>query len=314
MFQLYKNRSFGEYVSETFDFLRADGKHFFTQFFTILGVPILILSFLLYYGMKVYYEFILSSRLQGDSAIIESLANNNLPLFITLFIVFFIVTIILSMLMYSFPVLYLKLYSENRGSNFETKDVINEFKYNFGRILVYFILMFFTMIILTIILIIPIIISIITILGPFVIIAALYLFNILSLYIYLNNKEMGFSESISITFDLIKKNFWPTVGAIAIIYLITSIVSGIFSMIGSGFNMAEMFTKLQNPSVLEEEKEFGFKTILEATLTTLSYVVQYTLMNLPILTGGLIYYSMQDHKENINVKSDIDLIGTQEVD
>jgi hypothetical protein len=314
MFQLYKSRTFGEYISETFDFLRADGKHFFTQFFTILGVPVLIMAFSLYYGMKFYFNFILSTSFNGGNMEeLQALASNNLPLFIILILLFFIVTMVLSMMMYSFPVLYLKLYTEKRGSNFETKDILNEFKNNFGRILIYFILMFFTMLIIMFIIIIPLIISIITIIGPFIIIAAIYLFNILSLYIYLNNPEMGFMDSISTCFEQIKKNFWPTIGAVAIMYLITSIVSGIFSMIGGGINMAEMMTTLQNNSIPEEE-EFGIKTILEATLTTLAYVVQYTLMNLPLLTGGLIYYSMQENNENFNVKSEIDLIGIKDVE
>ncbi|MFY7811269.1 MAG: hypothetical protein ACOVQ2_06005 [Flavobacterium sp.] len=314
MFILYKNRTFGEYISETFDFLKENGKHFFKQFFTILGIPLLILSFLMYYIMNIYQNFILNNSINsGNMPDFELYFSNNLPILFIVLSVFIVFTILLSVLLYSFPVLYLKLYDENNGLNFGTKELINEFKNNFTRILVYFFLMFFTMIVIMFIVIIPLFISIITIVGPFIILGFIYLFNILSLYIYLNNKNLSFFDSIKIAFDGIKNNFWSTVVSVFVMYILVSIMSGIVSMIGAGFNFVEMITTIQTKT-LPEDNEIGIYSVFVAFLTILSYIVQYTLMNLPMLTGGLVYYSMQDHKENINVKSDIDLIGTQELD
>jgi MFS family permease len=312
MFQLYKNRSFGEYVSETFDFLRADGKHFFTQFFTIFGIPVLIVSFMLYYLTSIGDSF----KGINSNNYLESFIQNNLPLFIILLVLFLILLFIFSFLIYSFPVLYLKLYQEKKGTNFSITDLLNEFKVNFWKIVVFFLLMFFTLIIIMIIAIIPFVVLFITIIGIFVILflsMGIALFSMLSLYVYLNNKDIGYMDAIGISFQHIKKNFWSTIGSFMIIYLIVSVISGIFSLMGGGFDIAKILTTIETGTYPEEE-EFGIKTIMKAILVTLSYIVSYTLSNLITLNAGLIYYSMQDHKENINVKSDIDLIGTQEID
>jgi hypothetical protein len=263
--------------------------------------------------MEIYNNFILKNAVNpGNMPDINAYMNNNLPMFIVVAVVFILFTILISIFLYSFPVLYLKLYQENNGNKFGSKEIINEFKSNFVKILIYFILMFFTMIVVFIIAFIPLIISIITLLGPFVIIAAIYLFNILSLYIYLNNKEIGFMDAIYISFNNIKKNFWPTVCSVAIVYFLVSVISGIFSFIVTFSTMMENITTIQNANY--EEEEFGIKQLFMAIFKTLSYVIQYTLLNLPMITGGLVYYSMQDHKENFTTKSEIDLIGTKDID
>jgi hypothetical protein len=314
MFQLYKNRSFGEYVSETFDFLRADGKHFFTQFFTILGVPILIMAVAGYFFQS--YSNSYNRRLYGANPNqFENLAIDSLGL-IGFAIAFIIFIFVFFVIINSFTVIYLKLYQINLGSNFKTTDILNEYKNSFGNIIIFNILMFLTSIVVFLIALIPLVILIITIIGiipAFFLMIGFILFSILSLYIYLNNREIGYLEVLGLSFNHIKNNFWPTLGSFFIMYLIYFIIAGFFSVISQGFEFTNQLIFLET-GVYPEEEEFSYKTILGVILLILSQFVTSFILSLNNITAGLIYYSMQDHKENINVKSDIDLIGTQEVD
>lgn len=317
MFILYKDRTFGEYVSETFDFLRDTGKHFFSMFFTVLGIPLLIVSFLIYYFSETFNSLNRFKYINPDDVnVFASYIENNLPLAITLFVLFFILLLLFSLFIYSFPVLYLKLYNKNKGNNFGVSELIKEFKSNFGRIVIFCILMFFTLIVIMIIAIIPFVILVFTIIGIFAVFflaAGIGLFSMLSFYIYLNNEEIAYMDAIGISYQHIKKNFWATIGSFFIMYLIVYIISMIFSFIGGANDFAAILTTIQTGE-LPEQEEFSYKTVLKAVFMILSYIVSYVLSNLVSINTGLIYYSMLDHKENINSNSEIDLIGTQEIE
>ena len=54
--QLYQTRDFNSFFQDTFTFLKQNGKHFFTNFFSISGALILILGLISYYVSKTYTE------------------------------------------------------------------------------------------------------------------------------------------------------------------------------------------------------------------------------------------------------------------
>src|SRR5690554_7181499 len=144
MFQLYKKRSFGDLISDTFSFLKITGKHFFKNYFTVTGIFLLVLLVLSYFVFKVYFEFAFSSlgTTFGNDPM-ESVFGDNLGMIILVFALFFILLIFISLLNYSFPVSYFRLYEKHKQTtNFTSKDIINEMKSTSGKLVVFFLMAF----------------------------------------------------------------------------------------------------------------------------------------------------------------------------
>ena len=139
MFQLFKNRDFGDYVSDTFQFFKLTGKHFMKIYFTISGIPLLIMMVLSYFLFTVYLDFFKSSLNGQNIDGFETIMTDNFAFIIILAIFLFLFLIFMSMLSYSIPVIYLDLYQKNKGNNFSVGDVVSVLKSNFGRMLVFFI-------------------------------------------------------------------------------------------------------------------------------------------------------------------------------
>ena len=312
MFQLFKKRDFGDYVSDTFQFFRQTGKHYLKNYFTICGIFLMVLAIFTYFLFQVYFDFFLNvGRINNNLQFIQSYAENNGAIIISGALLLFFFIVLLSMLTYSVPVIYMDLYEKNKGNNFETKAILTEFKAHFGRILIFFLGLIF---IITPLLI---LVFVILILLCFIIVGIpLLLFAIptavswvtLSFYEYLN-RDQPFFKAFGSGFKHIRNQYFPNIGSLMVMYVMIQIAMSIFTMFPYMFGMASVFTSTQNSSAPEDA--FSTVKIMLTIVMVVSILMSYILNNLLLVNQGLVYYSRRENDENISSKDSIDLIGSE---
>lgn len=312
MFQLLKLRNFSDYISDTFSFFKETGKHYFTHYFVINGGFLLVLSVLIYFVFKVYFELLFSNigTVNQDFGALENFFNNNLGLIIGVVATLFILILFVSLLNFSYPILYLKLYEKNKGNSFSTSELLKEMKSNLGRITGYFIKLFLISIPLLLLLGVVMMLLVFIIIGiPLILIVfpAYLAWMNLSLFVYLNSNK-GFFDSLGKGFSLLKDNFWPIIGSNLVMLVIIQIVMTVLTMIPYAFGMASVFTSTQNSDL--EENPFSFFGIIMAIVFVFSILLNYILNNIQLINNGIIYYSLREDSENNQPHNQIDLIGS----
>ena len=81
MFQLYKKRGFSEFVGDTFDFLKIEGKNYFKNYFVINGIVLLLLVATLYFFTSIFFEGMFSNANRNNSNGMALFLNDNLGVF-----------------------------------------------------------------------------------------------------------------------------------------------------------------------------------------------------------------------------------------
>ncbi|TXE19923.1 hypothetical protein ES692_01295 [Psychroserpens burtonensis] len=312
--QLYKSRGFGEYFQDTFAFLKQNGKHLFKHFFIINGIFLLILMVLGYFFSKFYTDVIFGGLLNGNSAGIDEYMNQNSGVFIVLILVFIIVGLLAAMISYSYVPIYLKLYSKHDGKNFTATDIINTYKANIGKIFIF--LLCGILIVIPLMLGVGILLFIlaITIIGIFampLVIGAVSLFYQGALMEYLDEKR-GIWDSFGYSWRMMSSKFWAAIACVGIFYLISYVAQNVIALIPYIFGMVNLFTEIETNTVPEPMAIQKTMTVMMLAIFLLTFLVSSILNVVVQLNQGIVYYSLKEDNENINTKSDIDLIGSGE--
>jgi len=312
MFPLFKKREFSDYVSDTFLFFRTNGKHYLRSYFTICGIMLMVMVFLSYFLFQWYFDFALNfGRPNNNADFIQNFVENNFVLILIGAVCMFLLFLLMSMLNYSIPVIYLDLYAKNDGSNFETKDILSQFKSNFGRILTFFLGMVFLVTpVLVVVFILLFLLCLIIIGIPLLLLAipTAVSWITLSFFEYLNN-DKGFFESLSSGFRHVKNQYFPNIGSLMIMYIIVQVVMSIFTIIPYAFSMASIVTSTHTPG--NPEDAMSTIKIMLTIVMVISILMSYILNNLLLINQGLVYYSRRENDENISSKHSIDLIGSE---
>lgn len=314
MIALFKKRKFNDYLNDTFDFFKKDGKHFLGAYFTINGVFLLLLTVFIYFISKIYFEIIFSeiTNSGGNSGYnyAETFVSENFPLLIFGGIAFVLLTLLFTLINFAFPIIYLNEYEKNNGTNFTAKEIFKGLKAKAGRLFIFFILSLFVITpILMIVFAILIALCFIIIGIPLLMIAIPLLFNLMSLtlYHYLNNKE-GFFSSISKAFGYVFNQFWPIVGSTMIIYMIIQVTMTILSMIPYVIAMIIIFTSAKTAHSSSNDVYSGLGIVM-TILFVFTTILYYIFNNLLLINQGMIYYSRREHIENKSSFYEIDSIG-----
>ena len=314
--QLYKSRGFSEYFQDTFTFLKQNGKHFFKHYFIVNGIFLLILMVLGYFFTKFYTEFVFGGIMnQGNNPnVLEEYMNENGPLFFLLAFLFVVVGLVAGMISYSYTPIYLKLYSEKDGKNFGTKEIVNLYKSKIGNLIIFLIVSIGVGLLLLIPTGIIMFVLAITIIGIMllpVVLGAFMLFFSCTLMEYLNDKK-GLMESYSYAWKLMTSKFWAAIGSVGLFYFMSYVVQNVITMIPYIFGMASMFTTIEQNGQPDADEFSSFMTIMMLLVFFLSFVLGTILNNIVQLNQGIVFYSLKEENENINTKSEIDLIGSGE--
>ncbi len=315
MFELYKKRDLSANFSDTTTFFKTFGKHYFKNYFVINGIFLMILVVLIYFISKVYMELIFSgiTNMQNNPNYLMAYFNNNMALIVGGFIATLLLIVILSMLNISFPVIYLKLYEKTGNTDFSTQEIISGLKVNVGKMILFFLgCLFIIMPIAFIVLGLLFLLCFILIGIPLLIIVGFAFMSwiTLSYYEYIL-KNVGFFTALSRGFGLVKQQFWTTVGTTFLMMMLTQIIQGFITMIPYVISMIWMFVSTQDIQAQTSKADiFSTMGILVAVIMVFSVLLSYVFNNFILINQGLIYYSLQEEKENNSTKSQIDLIGT----
>lgn len=311
MFQLFKNRDFGDYISDTFGFFRQTGKHFMKIYFTINGIPLMIMMVLSYFLFKVYFDILKTGMSGQDISSFENSMSDSFPFIVVLAIFFFLFLIFMSMLNYTVPVIYLDLYDKKKGNNFSVGDVVSALKSNFGKMLIFFIASLFVITPIVFIVFGLLFLLVFIIIGiPLLLFAIPTVFSwiALSYYEYINF-DKGYFEALSDGFSKMKSQYFPIVGSLMLIYIIIQVTMTVFTMIPYAIGMVSMLTSLeQNPGSTDGLATFG---IMMSIVMVITILMSYILNNLMLINQGLAHYSRRENDENIMAQDSIDLIGRE---
>ncbi len=312
--QLYQSRGFNEFFSDSFDFIKLHGKHFFKHFFTITGALLIVLSIVSYYFTKVYAEAVVSGITNGSNPfkVLDNFMNENFGIFILSIIVIIVVSLFFGLIIYSFTPIYFKLYEERGGANFEMADIIKRYKAQSGKLLSFLGYGILLAIPLGIAFFISAFILTITIIGILAIPMVVALFTSLyhmTLLEQLDNKR-SFWDSFGYAWTLITSKFWHVVGALGILYLISYVVQLGVNLIQSIFQTASVLTDVTPQSVLEPQSLAT--TIIALLLFFITFLVSTSLATFIQVCQSIVYFSLKEEKENINTVSEIDQIGSSE--
>ncbi|AOW19436.1 hypothetical protein [Urechidicola croceus] len=311
--QLYKSRSFGDFFQDTFLFLKTNGKHFFKNYFIVNGIFLLVLLVLGYFFTQFYTDVLFGGLINGDANALDNYMNDNALMVGIIGLLFLIIAIFAGLVSYAYVPIYLKLYSEKDGKNFEVEDIISVYKQNIGKLLVFVLVSLLVFIPLAILVGITMFVLIITMIGillvPFVI-AALMIFYFMALSTYLDGGK-GIWESFGNSWVLLKSKFWAVVGTVGLFYIMVYVVQNVVVLIPYMFGMASIFTNIDTINNNPGETANTMKIIM-LVIFFLSFIMGAILNNILQLNQGIIFYSLKEENENINTKSIIDQIGSSE--
>lgn len=306
--QLYKSRTFGEFFSDTFTFMKRNGKHFFKHYFVINGAVLLTFIALLFIAFYFFGDFLGFGGVRASGVDFDNFANENASMFVVIFGLLIVVGLIMGGLNYTFTPIYLKLYAEN-GKEFGTANIIGMYKKNLGKIIIFFLVCIVLSIPTIIAAAIPYLVLMFTFVGVYWLIAIIIFMYNGAFMEYLNG-EKGIFECFSYSLSLIfGKKFWAASGAMWLFYLMISIIIAIPVVILYMFFLVSFITDAQVGNGPENTTAFMTVLLLVYTLFLLFAVIAN---NFYQLNQGIVFYSLKEEKENINTKSIIDEIGASE--
>ena len=315
MFELYKKRDLSANFSDTTAFFKTFGKHYFKNYFVINGIFLMVLVVLIYFISKIYMEVLFSgiTNMQNNPNYLMAYFNNNMQLIIGGFSLTFLLIVILSMLNISFPVIYLKLFEKNNSNNFSTQEIMGGLKANIGKMVVFLLGSMFILLPLAFIVLGFLFLLCFILIGiPLLIIVGFAFMSwiTLSYYEYLL-KDVGFFTALSNGFRLVKQQFWTTVGTTFLMMMLVQIIQGFITMIPYALSLIWMFVSTQDIQTQTSRTDtFSTMGIILAVVMVFSVLLSYIFNNFILVNQGLIYYGLQEEKENNSTKSQIDLIGT----
>lgn len=322
MMQLYKKRTYGEVVSDALSFFKSNGKNYFKNYFLINGLLLILMVVLFVLGYREFFTQLMDGNVDGQNYYFQEYFENNLPVLIIVVLSMMALFLIVSVISYSFPVLYLKRYSETGNKNIKADEILGDMKSNLVRFIplilgMVFIVtpLFFTLFAINILLVFIIIgIFLFFITVPF----SMNVVNF-TLYDYFNRKGGFFkalSFAISAQFSYPNKRekspFWKYWGATAIILFINQVVSSVFTGIPMLIFQFALITSPSKTGGFEENPFTGTMGLLFFLIYGISLLVSFVLMNLQMVASGLLYYDNRiDLHQKIELQ-EIDSIGTHE--
>ncbi len=300
--QLLKVRNFSEFISDSFEFVKENWKHFFATYFVVNGL------YLLLNGINSYLTMSSMSNLMtpenGDFTNIGGLYGTGGS---SLSFVLGVGIFLLSILNFTFVPLYMSLYSK-RKTNFDYKDVLNLFKENIWKIIKFGLAILVIIIPFAIVFYILFLLLLITIVGGPMVVGAAMLFFVLAFYEYINTNK-GVFESFGYAIKMIKSKLMATTGSTALLMMIVYIfvltllgTTGLFSSFSDlvAGNQAQFFDQY-------------FKAFTSPQMI-IGMLLSGVLMSVIQIGQGVIYFSQKEFLENISATDDIDSIGSLELE
>jgi hypothetical protein len=280
-----KERDLGAIITDTFKFIRENWKQYFLTILKIVG-PVLLVALV----VMVFYMFTISDIFSNIDAVDASPSNFLSKIFSWFFILMF-VYILLYTLMSMSSLYFIKSYINNNG-----KANFNEVKTNIHQNIWKFIGLGF-------------LITLVTVAGAiFCYLPGIYLGTVLSLatsIMVFEEKSIG--DTFSQSFTLIKGQWWNTFGVLIVVWLLIMVLGQAFSIPAFIYQMVKMATMMQNedPTAMFEL----FKDPIYLILNILSYVFQFILYAIPLISTVFVYFDLNEQKNFTGTFEKIENLG-----
>ncbi|SEH65095.1 hypothetical protein SAMN02927937_00676 [Paenimyroides aquimaris] len=317
-FQLFKIRGFGEFISDTFQFLKLHGKNYFKNYLKFSFVPLLLLMVAMSVIGTFYYRVLTTSfgYTQAAETFDNAFVTENAVMLVVGIIALIFVSLYLSLLNYSYPVYYLHLLAKNNEEKPQLRSVRELFKNDLGRLLLFGLLSLITFLIVGIIGFAIAAILTFIIIGIFafiLFIPFLMTWYSLTLYFYIDKKQ-SFFDAFKHAFYTITNNFWNIVGASLCMMIIAQVISTIVTIIPYMITMFGMFFGTQQGTGGLENMDDSISIFMVAMVLVycFSILVSMILGHLLLIQTGLVYYSEREKLEYNTMRQSIDEIGKYE--
>jgi hypothetical protein len=267
-----------------------------------------------YFFSNFYTEVVFGGLTNNNPNAIEDYLNQNASIVVVFVLLFVTIGLVSAIISYAFVPIYLKLYAKNEGKNFTASDIINEYKANIGNIFIYLICAILVVIPLMILAGVISFILAITMIGIIllpVVIGAVSLYYQGTLMEYIEN-EKSVWESFGYSWTVMSSKFWPAIGSVGLFFLMIYIVQNIVVMIPYFVFIVDMMTDINSGTAATSQEISKSASVMMIIIFVLSYLVGLVLNLIVQVNQGIVFYSLKEDIENINTKSDIDLIGSGE--
>lgn len=301
MFQLYKKRTFSQLINDTFSFIKAEGKNYFSKYLAVNGGILLVLMVLLFVAGRIFFEGMFNGlRSPEAQAMLSEYFDANATLFIVGGILTVLLVVLLMLLNLSFPVVYLNLLEDTPKPT--TKMIFKQLKAKALKIIVFVLASLITFVPIGIIVGLLSVLLFITIIGipvAYILFASLSCWIFLTFYNYLLGSD-GYFTAMKQGFDMLFKNYWAHMGTVAIFWLILFALQMVITLVIS-------ITSLLGTYVAPDETFTGSTSAV--VMFVINMAINYFFTTIIMLSQGMIYYSCKEATEHITLHNDIDLIG-----
>jgi len=280
-----KERDLGAIISDTFKFIRENWKEYFLTVLKIVG-PILAVAL----AILVFYMFTMSDLFANTSNIQNNPGSFLGTLFSWVFVLIFVYILLYTLLSMA-SLYFIKSYINNHGNaNFlEIKTNILQNVWKFIGL--------------------GFLITLVTIVGMvFCYIPGIYLGTVLSLatsIMVFEEKSVG--DTFSHAFTLIKGEWWNTFGVLIVVWLLLVVLGQAFSIPAFIYQMVKMGTMVgsDDPTAVFSI----FKDPIYLVLNILSYVFQFILYSIPLISTVFVYFDLNEQKNLTGTFEIIENIG-----
>lgn len=276
--QFKKQRELGEIITITFKFIRENYKKLFSLLVQFAGP-----SFLLMVAALVYYSYSVPNNIME----VMDFSSGN---FLIGFFILLITLVVFYASLYTTIFHYIRSYVDHQGQA-EESEVKAGFKNDFSKMILLLIITGILMIAGFVLFIIPGI----YLMVPFSIAGAIMVF-----------KQMGISDSISYSFNLIKDNWWMTFITIIVMGILVYVISLVFQVPLIIYTIIKMMAVVQEGSAAGV---FDNRDWILITLQVISSVIQYTLSIISIIAVAFIYFNLNEEKNLTGTFERIDNLG-----
>jgi len=305
----YRERTFGELISDTFNFFRQYGKNYFKNFLLLNGGVLILLMLVIGIGFGDFISSIFQQKGPEDVQFFAAYVSQGSPLFWLISLISMILFILLGMIVYSFPALYLKRVSENDVSGVSLNEMTTDLRNGLGKFLRFFLGLLFVLT--------PIFMIIFFFTGLLIMLIIGYILIILILPVMINiinftlmdmyHAEEGFFAALNEAFKIQFTKFWKYIGSTIVMYIIIQAVTTILVIIPMSIFGVRTFL-----SANQMQSTSPSFVIMVVVLYFFTIVLSLFLYNLIAINAGLMYY---DGREDLHEKvalDELDAIGKRE--
>ena len=305
MFQLYKQRDFSAYISDTIAFFKIYWKNFFGNYVVITGGVLALLCVFYFFIFRDLFSSIFNTDNQGVGYDISYYFSDNSVMFISMMVIAGLLAIFFSIFSISYPVVYLKLVEETGREDFTASDIFGRIKSFLPKIIRFGLYSLISFIPIIIVATVFSALLIMLVVGIFILILLIPVASVWisqSFYIYIF-ENVSFIEAMRQGWDILfSKKFWHIIGSAAVVYLVLNVLQTIITMVPYIILIITMLSTGNG----KLGPEFG---IYVSIVYIVSLVLSYITSNILMVNQGMVYYSTLEQVNHTQALSEIELIG-----